>query len=144
MQVSAWNSPQNINFSQISSSQNNTCDQSDLTKSPQKNSDTHDLGYKSKGLWISRVRRQMPLSSQCIRLTGVQFGSSPNITGSHCPPELLQQPLSTKQMTLSQLKRSQRSRVKSQSTQSIPRRRTPFQGPLAGIYGWALHLFSCE
>lgn len=86
----------------------------------------------------------MPLPSRCSRLTGVQFGSSPDITSSHCPPELLEQLLSSKQMTLSQLKRSQRSRVKSQSTQSIPRRRTPFEGPLAGIYGWALHLFSFE
>lgn len=86
----------------------------------------------------------MPPSSRCSRLTTVQFGSSLDITGSHCSPELLEQLLSTKQMTLSRLKRSQPGRVKSQSTQSIPRRGTPFEGPLAGIYGWALHLFSFE
>lgn len=49
------------------------------------------------------------------------------------PAELWEQLLSSKQMSLSELKRSRHSRVKSQS---IPRRGTPFQGPLAGIYGW--------
>lgn len=53
-------------------------------------------------------------------------------------PEFLEQLLSSKQMTLSKPERSLHSRVKSQSVQSIPRRGSPYPGPLAGIYGWGL------
>lgn len=81
--------------------------------------------------------KQMSLPSRCSWLTRVQFGSSLNITSSHCPPELLEQLLSAKQMSLSKLKRSQHTKVKSQSTQSIPLHGISFEGPLAGIYGWA-------
>lgn len=72
--------------------------------------------------------RRMPTPSRCSRLTSTVW----LITGcyQHCPPELLQPLLSTKLMSLSQLKRSQRSWVKSQSTQSILRRSNPPKGHL--------------
>lgn len=77
----------------------------------------------------------------CPVAVGAEFGLITEYYSSRRPPELLQQ---LKQTTLSQLKRSRRSGVKSQEHAVNSSPPYPlFQGPLAGIYGAGpTHLFS--